>query len=402
MPKFYKVKAELLTPCCISEQPAMGNEVGTLDYIPGSALRGMLADLYLRNGNDAKDPMFRHLFCSDSVSFPNLYSENCHPLPFSAHTCKHYPGFAFESEVSIEKRKHGVWDLLFEDCEGFSAAVKERRHQTPDCAGPLKPINYKWYDGGEKNPSFPEKYIPKQMLVMRTAVDAPSGSASEGTLHTQQELAAGSTFDGWLVISDNPPPDASASPDSALFGGLSLSLGDRFVAHTGRRRAGQVQLTISEEGPLQQPDPFIDGWLTSKYPDQLHFALTFTSDVILVDRLLRPIPTVDVKTLKNLLSFPGDPFPNDVAVTMRKSFARTRRASGWNAVAQIFKPDDVAIMMGSTFLFSVKRADREKVKDRVIKLVTEGIGLRRSEGFGRVRCHEPFHRAAVLKHGGAL
>ena len=136
MPDYYDIEAELLTPCCMSEQPAMGNEVTTLDYIPGAALRGMLADLYLRKGGEA-DALFRKLFCSDEVSFPNLYAANHYPLPVSAYTCKRLPGFRNDAAEDDELR-HGVWDLLYEDFSGFTPMCRDRRHVDEECAGPLK------------------------------------------------------------------------------------------------------------------------------------------------------------------------------------------------------------------------------------------------------------------------
>lgn len=392
---YYEIRATLLTPCCISEQPAMGNEVETLDYIPGTALRGMLAEIYLRRGSKA-DHLFRRIFCSEEISFPNLYPTNRYPIPLSAHTCKRNPGFTNDDPDTWEELPHGVWDLLFEDfkgCDGFTATCKNRRHQE-DCAGPLKSHSMRWYNRAKV--SLKSGEMPPQLLITRTAVHLPSGSALEGSLHSQQELAPGTTFVGTLMVSDVTTPNNATNLVDALFKGLCGSADDTIVltAYTGRRRAGKVEISIQTSEAMPEQD-FLS-W--PKPADYCYFVLTFTSDVILIDRLLRPIITLDRdgKVLKNEMDFPS------VDVRVEKAFVHTRRVSGWNAVAQIFKPDDIAMVMGSTFLMRIKESAQQEVKDWMQQRIKHGVGLRRSEGFGQVRFDEPFHRAAAQKRGGPL
>lgn len=378
----YTVAATLLTPCCISEQPAIGNEVETLDYIPGSALRGMLADLYLRSGGAANND-FRNVFCSDDVSFPNLYPTHCNPLPLSAFTCKRHPGFISEEIQDSDNINRGVWNLLFEDFSAFSGSVHNRQHKD-QCDGPLKP-HIGWYDGGTSDPTSGKAL--ERLLTTRTAIHPKSGSALDGSLHSQQELAADSTFNGLLL--------SSAGYDNLLnavithLGGLDTSI----IAYTGRRRAGQLKIEIKPFAHATSAPFFFNGW--QQGTDPCYFTLTFTSDVILVDRLLRPIISLDSQTLKNEMQFPVD-------VCVEKAFVSSRRITGWNAVAQIFKPDDVAMVKGSSFLLKITEADKRKVEAWMDEKTQAGIGLRRAEGFGRVSFAEPFHKLADDQKGGPL
>ena len=380
----YKIEATLLTPCCISKQPAIGNEVETLDYIPGSALRGMLAELFLRSDGAANNN-FREVFCSDNVSFPNLYPINCYPLPLSAFTCKRHPGFINEENQDSENFNKGVWNLLFEDFPTFSSSVRNRQHKS-NCDGPLKPHNG-WYDQGQTSPTSGKPL--ERLLATRTAIHPKSGSALDGSLHSQQELAADSSFSGFLL--------SSAEYDHLLntvithLGGLGTSI----IAYTGRRGAGQLEIKI-ESFPYATGAPFFfNGWQQGN--GTCYFTLTFTSDVILVDRLLRPIISLDSQTLKNEMKFPVD-------VCVKKAFVSARRVSGWNAVAKIFKPDDVAMVKGSSFLLEIKEADKPKVEAWMNEKVQAGVGLRRAEGFGRVSFDESFHKLAAKENekGGPL
>jgi CRISPR-associated protein Csx10 len=378
----YTVEATLLTPCCISEQPAIGNEVETLDYIPGSALRGMLADLYLRSRGAANND-FRNVFCSDDVSFPNLYPTHCYPLPLSAYTCKRHPGFKNEDNQDGDNLNQGVWNLLFEDFPAFSGSARNRQHKDI-CDGPLKP-QIGWYDRGQSAPTSGSPL--DRLLATRTAIHPKSGSALDGSLHSQQELAAASTFNGFLL--------SSAGHDNLLnaiithLGGLGTSI----IAYTGRRRAGQLKIEIQPSPHATNAPFFFNGWQQGN--DPCYFTLTFTSDVILIDHLLRPIISLDSQTLKNEMQFPVD-------VCVEKAFVSSRRITGWNAVAQIFKPDDVAMARGSSFLLKIKESDKPKVEAWMDEITQTGIGLRRAEGFGRVSFAEPFHKLAAEQKGGPL
>jgi CRISPR-associated protein Csx10 len=87
-------------------------------------------------------------------------------------------------------------------------------------------------------------------------------------------------------------------------------------------------------------------------------------------------------------------FLDGVDVKIEKAFSATRRISGWNSVSRIFKSDDVALVVGSTFLLSVPEDDEQHVVDWMQTVMQSGIGVRRSEGFGRVVFDEPLHLAA--------
>jgi CRISPR-associated protein Csx10 len=374
----------------------MGNEVETLDYVPGTALRGLLADEYLRRGG-AADAAFRRLFCSDDVRFPNLYPTNVLPVPRSAHTCKRRPGFL--QDGSGDLRGHGVWDLLFEACPGFAPTALDRRHDDGACGGPLKPLPAAWYKvAGDPTSAQP----PRQLLMMKTAV-GPHGSALEASLHSQHELAADQLFSGTLEAT--PDPDDPARPLLwELLERLGMARAQRpsavkFAAYTGRRRAGQLELHIKPPRALTpRGTGFLDTWPAANADC---FALTFLSDVILVDFLLRPVESLDGFVLRNHADEKGH--LNGVnTLSVIKAFVATRRVSGWNAVARLFKADDLAMARGSTFLLKVDGGDKPKALAWMQHVAVHGIGLRRAEGFGRVGFNLDFHRAAAQKNGGPL
>jgi hypothetical protein len=74
------------------------------------------------------------------------------------------------------------------------------------------------------------------------------------------------------------------------------------------------------------------------------------------------------------------------------SFARPCLVGGWQTAHRLPKERDMAITAGSVFLFSVSRSvDEGKLKKALKRWEDEGIGWRRSEGFGQVLICDPWH-----------
>jgi hypothetical protein len=378
-----EVKATLLSACCLSSEPAMGNETETLHYIPGSIVRGILATTYLSHGGQP-DTLFQEIFWQDKICFPYLYPERMRPLPLSAYTCKTDPGFSHDQNLVENEDTHGVWDLLFENLHGFQGDAR-RRCTKLDCGkAPLK-AHTGFYKGRE--PVLKSASIDKR-IQMRTAISPELGSALEASLHSREELPAGTIFYGLLTATDD-----------ALWEKLKQRLPEKIIGFTGKQRSGKMELVIQSTGGVQPRPNFFN---LPGDNQLLYSTLTLTSDTVLIDPLLRPVVTLTPNIIK-------DPdqvgFPANVPISIKKAFCATRRVSGWNNVGQIFKADDIALKAGSTFLLEVPANTRGVVQGWMEKVTITGIGLRRSEGFGQVRFDEPLHMAATRnleKLGGPL
>ncbi|MFQ6028577.1 MAG: hypothetical protein ACE5Q6_13910, partial [Dehalococcoidia bacterium] len=83
-----RLQARLLAPVHLAARHTQSNFAATLEYIPGTALRGAMAALYqnredLRKEVDTRlapdrrgfEDYFSWLFLSEAVQFPNLYPE---------------------------------------------------------------------------------------------------------------------------------------------------------------------------------------------------------------------------------------------------------------------------------------------------------------------------------------
>src|SRR5437763_16077413 len=78
----YDAEVTLQSPVTLTLRRATGNDVETLDYIPGTVLRGALAAAYLETG--AVDLPFRSLFLEGRVRFGSLRVDGADVWPLSA------------------------------------------------------------------------------------------------------------------------------------------------------------------------------------------------------------------------------------------------------------------------------------------------------------------------------
>jgi hypothetical protein len=130
--------------------------------------------------------------------------------------------------------------------------------------------------------------------------------------------------------------------------------------------------------------------LSDAPPDE-GFTLYCYTDLIAVDRFLRPVTTLDAESVWQLIGGSDSaPFNCEAA------YVATSRTTGFNGLAQLPRTADIGLAAGSTARFSWTTEDQQ-VRANAWELLKnahrEGVGLRRGEGFGRVMINAPFHVA---------
>lgn len=369
-------KAHLDSAAAFSQRPVTGNEIPTLDYIPGSSLRGAVAAQYLAKTGGKPDADFDRIFGKELLKFPNLYPMGKLPVPLSAYTCKHCPGFKHDPLLLNQILPHGVVDMLFvplnhKRCTATS--LEDAKRVT--CSHPLVRLPAQFY-----HPNL-ESHTGRRWLQARTAVSA-GGSAVQGSLHTQQELLEGSDFNG-EILGDGPSLER-----------LISVLGESVILYLGKRRLGKLQITFED---VHDPAQLQTGAALVERPGMpgLWTVLKLNSDAILVDHLLRPLRTLTIDYLTSVCSCPP-------GVEVVKAYTATRIVAGWSEVGQLFRPDDLAIRMGSTFLLHFPGDTRQAVEAWMAQVVQAGLGLRQGEGFGCITFHDPIHLNSINRMGSAL
>ncbi len=71
--------------------------------------------------------------------------------------------------------------------------------------------------------------------------------------------------------------------------------------------------------------------------------------------------------------------------------ANAYRLMGWNNLHRLPRADEIAIKMGSVFLLGFQQPLDALLCQALFNLYQQGIGLRRTEGFGQLRVAHPFH-----------
>lgn len=310
----------------------------TLPYVPGSVVRGALAAAWIREYGVPK-PSSPH-----RDDFIALFEGNVLYRPlFQAGTFV-VPMSAVQCKYpSTDGCRTWSVDAAF-DGDAWLCPACERGVDTGK--GQVSGLNHR--------------------RMLRTELD-PSGRALAGHLFARQELSRGLRYSGSVI---GAHPWLYQARDVWLGGKTSTS--------------GLSRIAVSEVDHEPAPRPFRDG--------DRALVVRCTSPAIVVDDAGRPTMDLFGAVLHRLnrdeSSLTGTP----------KLWVRPVRVGGWHAASGLPKPMEVAIAMGS-----VLRLPLNELPDRsdIARLLTDGIGLRRNEGFGAVEVNpQPWRRTHIAEEQG--
>lgn len=403
----------------------------TAKYIPGATLAGSLAAVHrLHYPDNTSD--FEKLFTTGLVHYPDLYpatfkdqgmqeanTSPVYPIPKTAQTCKRKQGFRYVfpgEEETVEKgERHGVRDSLL-DWAVFSLADKNNQPNTVPASVLLAPFENRktcpacnnlmdHFSGYYRRDEEGHMIIANAdtRLQTHTGINRNTGTVQEGILYNRRVFAENTRFWGMVKVADELAPTFTAFIEKVGLSGL-VRVG------TGRTR-GMGQVNISAE-PMENDqdsshsfhtqlqafdhelrravDTFTSSTKFALELSSFYFALTLHSPAILHDAWLRYRGSINAEALGELLKSSADQF------SLIYQSASTRRVTGWNDLWGTPRTNEIAIEIGSVFLFE-SRLPQEKLEQALAKLESEGIGQRRAEGFGRVCVSDPFHLEGGLR-----
>ena len=64
---------------------------------------------------------------------------------------------------------------------------------------------------------------------------------------------------------------------------------------------------------------------------------------------------------------------------------------GWNSLWGLPKETETGVKKGSCYLFSVPKSELSNLKDQLKDWEEKGLGLRKTEGFGKILISNSFH-----------
>lgn len=320
-----EVTITLEQPLLVTADVNDPNSLVCYDYIPGSSLRGMFADQYLRqhglqNGRDDPHALFEQVFLSGAVRFLNAY-----PVQ---HTLRSLP-------IPLPGRRRKQKELAF---------TLSHSGVMPD---PIA-IDHTVAVHVQRDPVKGRAWRERQSATV---------TIPHGTVFRYEALAAGQSFRALILY--------ESAVDQAVQAAIQSG-----VAQLGRSRSAGYGRVRVELGAPQR------AW--SELPGSGHSPTHVYSMTLLSDCLLRGSTGGDCVDLNNdvlsaYLGFPVTLLPELCKVT-------TTIVGGFNRIWQTPLPDQHALAMGSVLVFQV--ADGMPLL--WAQLEADGLGERRIDGYGRV------------------
>ena len=117
-------------------------------------------------------------------------------------------------------------------------------------------------------------------------------------------------------------------------------------------------------------------------PTRSIFTINLLSDTILLEQGWLPTQELSAGMLEELTG---------IKATLRRAFTRTLTIGGWATLWQQPKETNLAVGMGSLYVFEAAQPLTEADGIQLENLQLSGIGMRRQEGFGQVRICDAFH-----------
>jgi CRISPR-associated protein Csx10 len=381
----YWLEATLQAPVVISSN-RQSDRSEWLDHIPGTTVRGALAQAFLRLGRSADEPAFSTLFLDESSArWPTLRAGR-YLAPATATSCKRHPGFD----------AHGVFDVLVAQLLG------EDDPTCPACGEDLKRYGGVFeVEGGQPNDARVDRE-----LTMHVGIDRATGTASPGVLFGLEGMAARRRDRSRVRLSG--AVELSEPAQVALDELLGHLGGIVYVGKARTRGRGRVELKVG--GGVVPPDGAaldtfsadFKGLLGSSVDtsDHEYFTIGLPQGAVLLDPLLRFSNDLAaaVDWLPPLPTGPDSPWAKDgiEVVTARTTLTTLR---GWSAVHGLPRVDDLAIAPGSVYVYRADSARWGGVKKMLLGLASTGVGVRRSEGLGQVALCDRFHLDRAYRPG---
>jgi len=321
-----------------SYRPGDENSSTGLGYIPGSAMRGLLAGRYLQThaiDDPALDARFRKLFLDQSTRYLHAYPEDRRhqralPIPLS-----------WRMEKSDrEANDHSVWDFALEK-EPLESPVHV-------------PHEFCRVDEDEEEIVVTFTHAKREVRYHNASPQRMSKRKDSSTVFRYEAIAAGQRLCGVILGEEEALEE------------IKDLLSQEPLAHIGRSRSAGYGAILIEEVTLvenfREFNPYGDNREDGKV------ILTLLSDTIL--RHPKTGQWTDDLTL----------ILGKESWSWQDAYYGTTVVGGFNRTWRLPLPQAVALRAGSVFVFAADAF----TPDELERLQQEGIGERRSEGFGRV------------------
>jgi CRISPR-associated protein Csx10 len=402
-----------LSPLAIGQRKPGGSVSEALDYIPGTMIRGAIAQQILNHADTepAEGDNFHKLFLAETAAvFGNGYcaiaqhdaddyrlSENpVQVVPASALSSKTNAGFKPSKKAGI---KAGVFDSLI---DSYCASEQGHFYVPNDIEGNLVDAFSGFYSKTQQG-YFSHK-VSKRLLT-RVGINRRRATAEDELLYSIEVMneSQGKTepvstvYRSSILVQDT---DELAEDLCSFLRQCCIRLR---IGGSASRGLGQVGLEISEpvevvESAIEERVSAFNHKLQARWalwsalgsaaenPTQSRafFSLTLHADAILSEQWQRTM-VVSPAVLAPLIGL------SENELCLHRALSSYDYRSGWNAAWGLPKDTELVTKMGSVMMYSVKTERLAACYEGLAKLEQVGIGSRCSEGYGQVKVCDEFH-----------
>lgn len=407
-----KLTLRLLSPLCASDRRTAGQFRESAGFVPGSVLRGAVAELMLRDGHRRRDGRtlsdeFHALFLGARAAvFGNAYPGE-DVLPATAMSCKTQAGFRHDPG-----EHHGVKDTLIK-----RLCIESLRPAgllyLPKCEFADCRMRLEQYPGFYRSDGDYISERVTQRLLTRVAINRRRATAEDQLLYSPIVISEGSwtkhpvrrrhTVSRRYNQTDLKSLLVVESRAEILIGYL------RQIDHVGSGTARGLGLVETEVETISSTDELarlrerserLNSEIKRRW-DELkqwpagcdnpphspdtgrYFTIDLYSDAILKERSLLPTNLLSATLLRERCGVEDD------SLQLVRAYSGYSYRGGWNSAQGLPKDVDVVTTLGSVFVFWTTQP--EKWEAPLLDLETWGIGERTAEGFGQVRVCDQFH-----------
>jgi CRISPR-associated protein Csx10 len=361
---------DALAPLAISLCRAVGFDLDTRLYIPGTVLRGALAQAYLEEGGRPDDPAFQRVFVSEKVRFLDHRLNGAEHWPASVMCCADHGD------------SHRLVDLLLLAGRNASLAAA----QCPDCRAKLGRVQGFWQWAGDQGANAISMLRVDTRRVAHSAIDLRTLATAREQFYSSRVICPGQQFAGSIrseSVADDGLQEVLAKirkRDGHIHLGRGRTRGQGLARFTASQGSGSSEEELKDRlGRMNQ---------SMRCEKSIVFTVTLQSATLLYDEwlLARDLEAADLS-------------PELAGRQPVARFASTQVVAGWHAAAGLPKSEVTALSPGSCYLFRLALDGREPEAelDRLARLLAEvenkGVGERLSEGFGEVVICSDAHTA---------
>ncbi|HBE17391.1 MAG TPA: CRISPR-associated RAMP protein Csx10 [Cyanobacteria bacterium UBA11367] len=405
--KKINLEIKALSPLAIGRQKPGGSVSEAESYIPGTVIRGAVAECILKRANRSITPSdnFHSLFLGDNPAiFQNAYpaslnidddvviGNNIRILPATVLSSKTKPGFTPE--------KNGVFDTLIDRfcAENFGQLYD------PNCPTDGDRVDaftgfYSEYNEEYYSPSATTR------LLTRVGINRRRATSEERVLYSIEVLNESKgkgkkekpvVYSGAIIVADELANSLqnfinNHQEDLRLGGSISRGLGRVKITAKSPVEAKAVKPLV-EDRLKEFHDKLARRWnewkeiynqpLEDLLQNRTYFTIDLQSDAILKENWRR----TTVISEDMLQEFTG---VSDSSLKLHAAYSSYDYLSGWNSAWGLMKDVELITNKGGVYLFSTNQAKlwMEKLGD----LEVRGVGDRTCEGFGQIRVCDEFH-----------